>query len=269
MSDRISLLGEQGVAYASGQIYLAVSLIWRHAGFRPVDVSRGRGSPVNGPLGKDKKRSSSAGLGLSFILLSEISMFWAFVTFTILSQYTPGPNNLMAMANGARFGVKGTLRFTYGVVLAGAVLTLLAYLFSGLLYVLVPQLELGMRILAASYMLCLAWWIFRARHDDLQKQEGDNRLNFVKVGFLLQFLNPKLILFCVAVSSIYLHPLTDGDWFLVACYIAGMSVTAFGANMMWAKFGQVITTWLSRWRVQIHYLFCLLILWCAWDLFWV
>lgn len=49
---------------------------------------------------------------------------FAFVSYVFVSCMTPGPNNLMCMANGTKYGFKKSLKFCFGVA-TGFVLVLL------------------------------------------------------------------------------------------------------------------------------------------------
>ena len=41
--------------------------------------------------------------------------FFAFITYVVVTTFTPGPNNMMAMSNGLQDGFRKTLRFLAGV----------------------------------------------------------------------------------------------------------------------------------------------------------
>ena len=44
-----------------------------------------------------------------------------FISFSLVSGFTPGPNNLIALATGANFGYRRTLPHVLGVVLGATV----------------------------------------------------------------------------------------------------------------------------------------------------
>src|SRR5271169_4180267 len=44
-----------------------------------------------------------------------MSTFTPFLIYVLVTTFTPGPNNILSMANAARDGYKGTLRFLAGI----------------------------------------------------------------------------------------------------------------------------------------------------------
>ena len=44
--------------------------------------------------------------------------FTAFVSYVLITTFTPGPNNIMSMSNASRYGFKRSIMFNVGVFLA-------------------------------------------------------------------------------------------------------------------------------------------------------
>lgn len=101
---------------------------------------------------------------------------------------TPGPNNAMLAASGMNFGVARTWPHIAGI--AGGLVALLAAcgLGVGVLFEVVPHLETALSVVAAVYLLYLAWRIANAAAPS--KTEGARPLTFWE-AFGFQFLNPK------------------------------------------------------------------------------
>ncbi|MEG0024368.1 MAG: LysE family transporter [Akkermansia sp.] len=194
-------------------------------------------------------------------------IFYSFLLFTLLNQFTPGPNNLMAMAHASKFGLKRTIRFSIGVSLANMFLLILGCLLQHFLHQMIPGLTPWMNSAIALYMGYLAWQMVSSKLDaeNAGDVEGRDYLNSIKTGFFLQFINPKLILFALAVSGAFLLPLSAGNDFLLGAYITLLGGTAFLANNMWSLFGALIHQCLSRWRQLVNWVMALLILWCGID----
>ena len=79
-----------------------------------------------------------------------------FVAFGIVAAATPGPNNLMLMTSGVKFGFGRTLPHLAGIVLGFSLMTALLGLGLDAAFQRIPQLLPVMRVLGALYMLWLA-----------------------------------------------------------------------------------------------------------------
>jgi hypothetical protein len=79
-----------------------------------------------------------------------------FVAFGVVAAATPGPNNLMLMTSGVKFGFARTLPHLAGLVLGFSLMVALVGLGIDAVFQRVPQLLPVMRILGSLYMLWLA-----------------------------------------------------------------------------------------------------------------
>ena len=78
-----------------------------------------------------------------------------FVAFAVVAAVTPGPNNLMLMTSGVKFGFARTLPHLAGVVLGFSLMVALVGLGLDAVFQRVPQLLPAMRILGRS--ICFGW----------------------------------------------------------------------------------------------------------------
>ena len=112
-----------------------------------------------------------------------------FVAFGVVAAATPGPNNLMLMTSGVKFGFVRTLPPLAGVVLGFSLMVALVGLGLDAVFQRVPQLLPVMRILGSLYMLWLAMKIAFA--GPIGEVEGGGRpLGFVPAA-AFQWVNPK------------------------------------------------------------------------------
>lgn len=117
---------------------------------------------------------------------------FSFLLFVFVTSFTPGPNNIMAMAFANKYGLKRTTTFCLGVGVGFFVITLLCVIFNLLLKNLMPMIEFPLTIFGVGYMLYLALKILTSKHNEDSNEEGNK--NFFLIGTLLQFVNPKGIL---------------------------------------------------------------------------
>lgn len=78
--------------------------------------------------------------------------------------------------------------------------------FCSLLSTWIPKIKLPMLLVGACYMLYLAWGIFRSS-DAIE--ENHSRDGFLS-GFLLQFVNPKIYIYCIMSMETYILPFYNG-----------------------------------------------------------
>src|SRR5215470_11298886 len=111
-----------------------------------------------------------------------------FITYTFVMSITPGPNNVMLTASGARFGFGRTLPHILGIV-CGFIVQLLAVC-AGLsaLFTRWPALQSTLAWVGAAYLLYLGWQLLSAGAAD--SREAHHPVSFLQAA-LFQFLNPK------------------------------------------------------------------------------
>ena len=125
----------------------------------------------------------------------------SFLTYAVITAVTPGPNNIMSMSNGSRKGFRGAMPFTFGIWVGFTAVMLLCTAFCGALSALIPKIKLPMLVLGALYMLYLAWETFRSSG----VEEDHSRDGFL-AGLLLQFVNPKIYIYCIMSMEAYILP---------------------------------------------------------------
>jgi cysteine/O-acetylserine efflux protein len=166
-----------------------------------------------------------------------------FLTYVIVTTFTPGPNNIMAMSTAMRFGYKNSLRFMSGITSGFALIMLLCGLLNVVLNSLLPQVHFWLNILGAMYMLYLAYHVFVSKPiEEAGEQSG---LNTFKAGFLMQFLNLKVILYGVTVYALFITP-TVHDPMLVSLYAPILAAVGFISISCWAFGGNIFRNFLQK-----------------------
>ena len=187
----------------------------------------------------------------------------AFLSYSFVTIFTPGPNNLIAMSTANMYGYKKALRLIAGIAAGFFVIMLLSSFLSLFLFNLVPRVKLFMEIAGTAYMLYLAVKIIQSK--PLTKEEAVNDKSFI-LGFMLQFLNAKGITFCITVTSIFIIPYYKSIASLIF-FSASLSFVAFLATLCWALFGVLFKTFLQKYRLQFNIVMALLLLYSAISVF--
>lgn len=170
------------------------------------------------------------------------SLFTGLIVFSAVAAFTPGPNNLIALASGATRGIRGTLPHVGGVALGFAVMISLVGAGLGSLFEAYPRIYELLKYAAFAYLLYLAWHIARSRGfgNDENPAKGVSVLG----SAVFQWVNPKAWFASITVVSTFTEP----DRFVQSLAIAALTnvLLAFCAVSTWAAFGTVVKAWLSK-----------------------
>ena len=189
--------------------------------------------------------------------------WFSFLTYAVITAATPGPNNIMSMSNGVRKGFRGALPFNLGILTGFTMVMILCTLFCSLLATLIPKIKTPMLILGAGYMLYLAWEIFRSSG---LIEEDYSRSGFLS-GLLLQFINPKIYIYCIMSMEAYILPLYSGQPLTLLLFDLLLSFIGFVFTIAWTVFGSVFQTLFSRHARVVNTILALLLVYCAVSLF--
>ena len=170
---------------------------------------------------------------------------YPFLVYVFVTTFTPGPNNILAMTNGLRYGYRGTLKFLAGISAGFLVIMLLSGLLNIVLVNLVPQLRFWLNIFGAAYMVYLAAHIaFSKPAADGPRQDN---LNTFSAGFALQFVNLKSILYGVTVFALFITPVYHSP-VIVSLFALLLAGIGFGSISSWALGGNLFRSFLSKYE---------------------
>ncbi|WP_322907842.1 LysE family translocator [Paenibacillus sp. SGZ-1009] len=183
-----------------------------------------------------------------------IFSFWAFI---LIASFTPGPNNMMAMAYANRYGLRPTLPFCFGVGTGFGLLLLLCSLGNLLLIQSLPLLRLPLTLLGVAYMLYLAYQMI-ADAGAAPAATPDYQPKLFCIGLLIQFLNPKGILFSLSTVSTFILPYYS---FLLSYlgFAVLLGLVGICSSFSWSLGGALFQTWLQRHRRLFNWTMALLL----------
>lgn len=164
--------------------------------------------------------------------------------FVFAGLFSPGPNVILLTASGARFGFRRTLPHVAGVALGTGVIAAVTGLGVGALLAALPVLGLALQLVAAGWILWMAWRLATASRRPKQAVV-DRPFTFLQ-AVLFQWVNPKIWAVALAASAGYsagLTPLAE----------AGRLATAFsGLNvfvgLFWTWAGSLLALLLQSER---------------------
>ncbi len=170
------------------------------------------------------------------------TLFAGLIVFSSVTAFTPGPNNLMALASGANWGYRATLPHIFGVCLGFAVMLALVGAGLGSLFKALPMAYTFLKFAALAYLLFLAWKIASS------ESIGEGRKNTKPLTLLgaaaFQWINPKAWIASVTIVASFTAP---NDFWPSLCIGGGANIVlAFLAVSSWALFGTIVKAWLSN-----------------------
>lgn len=189
-----------------------------------------------------------------------ISFLSSVFGYMVVSSYTPGPGNLLALNTTTTYGWKKGKTLIKGLC-CGYCCVLLLCLFSvSKISAHLPAVLTFLRYAGTLYILYLALCILRSR----PVEESDVPAPAFRKGVLLQLFNAKLYFYLLTLLSTYLSSFLDT---FVHCLITGICVLIVGcsASVTWALCGVKLQRLHRKRYREINVLFCLFLLYCVWN----
>ena len=135
--------------------------------------------------------------------------------------------------------------------------------FCSLLSAWIPKIKLPMLIIGAAYMLYLAWETFR---DNGVIEERSFQSGFVS-GLLLQFINPKIYIYCIVSMEAYILPHYNNQPIILVGFALLLAFIGFLFTLLWSLFGSVFKYLFSEHTKLVNTIMALLLVYCAVSLF--
>lgn len=188
----------------------------------------------------------------------------AFLSYVFITTFTPGPNNIMSMSNASRYGFLKSLPFNVGIFIGFLIILALSSLFSVSLFAVIPSIKPVMTVIGAVYILWLAWKTYHSKPPSSSSDE--KQTNTMTAGLLLQFVNPKVILFSITTLSTFIVPYYNSVY-IVMLFGVFLAFVGFVSTCCWSLFGAVFQRFLHSHQKLINSVMALLLVYCAVSLF--
>jgi threonine/homoserine/homoserine lactone efflux protein len=162
------------------------------------------------------------------------------MVFAFVSSITPGPNNILLAASGARFGSRRTVAHAGGIWAGMVTLLLLAAAGFGALAATAPALVIGLQIMAAAALVWTAVGLVRTapRGTAAESPAAGRPWSFWQ-GLGFQYLNPKALM--MAVTAVAMTPLgAQPSPKLVAAMIAAFMIVSIPCTWVWVLTGAAL-----------------------------
>lgn len=189
---------------------------------------------------------------------------WAhFLTYAVVTAITPGPNNIMSLSSAGRMGFSRSFPFNLGILGGFSIVMLICTFFCNTLSDAIPKIKLPMLVIGALYMLFLAWKTFKSASEIMEAPSNGSFLS----GLLLQFVNPKIYIYCIVSMEAYILPYYQGEWGKLIFFALLLAFIGFVSTLCWALFGLAFKLIFSKYAKVTNTVMALLLVYCAVSLF--
>ena len=173
-----------------------------------------------------------------------LSDFIIILSYMVFLSYSPGPNNILCSINGTKYGWNKTIPLITGMVsgffLVGFITSLSIEFIKGQ-----EDLLDSMKYFCAMYLLYLSYMI--VNEDPNQYKEDvealESPMKFTN-GFVLQFINGKVIFYYIILMTVYATRLGSA-YYIKFGLLVGASFVGLTAVSTWTIMGVFLRKYLS------------------------
>lgn len=182
----------------------------------------------------------------------------SFLIYCFIVTFSPGPTNIDILSTAHNHGTKKAMEYTYGATIAFGLLLAISAILNTMLITVIPKILIVMQIIGSIYMLYLAYQIYKM---DTSKPTVNQTGTFMS-GFLMQFLNPKVLTFTMTVIPSFILPYYTA---ITAVTISVIVITliGFSAFVIWVLFGTIFKKFLQKHRKTVNVVMALFLVYAA------
>ncbi|OMF21161.1 lysine transporter LysE [Paenibacillus sp. FSL H8-0548] len=182
----------------------------------------------------------------------------SFLIYCMIATFTPGPTNIVILSTVHNSGSKKAMKYTYGATIGFGLLLVISAMLNTMLITILPKIIMVMQIIGSCYMLYLAYQIYKM---DISNRAVNHAATFMS-GFLMQFFNPKVVLFTITVIPSFIMPYYIA---IPAVTISIIAITLIGflAFMTWVLFGTIFKKLLQKHKKTVNVMMALSLAYAA------
>jgi threonine/homoserine/homoserine lactone efflux protein len=168
-----------------------------------------------------------------------MSLVIAMISFSLVMSISPGPVNMLIVSSGANHGIRKTFSFVSGATIGFTLLLLFIGMGFYKIIDLHPYFLKYLAVLGSLFIIYMGYLLASSKSElDIKKEKLPT---FIQ-GFILQWLNPKAWIACVAGVSLFSVP-NDNAVFLTFLFI--YFVVCYLALFSWSVLGDQVTLFLN------------------------
>lgn len=184
----------------------------------------------------------------------------SFLIYCVIVTFTPGPTNIVILSTVHNGGAKKAMEYTYGATIAFGILLSISAMLNTVLIGVLPRILPIMQLVGSIYIMYLAFQLYKMdASKSIAKQDATS--TFLS-GFLMQFVNPKVLLFTMTVMPSFIIPYYTAPLELVISVIC-ITVIGFSAFATWVLFGTIFKDFLQKHQKSVNIIMALFLTYCA------
>lgn len=184
----------------------------------------------------------------------------SFLIYCVLVTVTPGPTNVVILSTVHNLGAKKAMEYTYGATIAFGILLSVSAMLNVALMSVLPTILPVMQVLGGLYIAYLALQIFRIKPS--KQADAQSGTSSFMSGFLMQFINPKVVLFTMTVIPSFVLPYYKSTPMLLL-FVLIITIIGFLAFITWVLFGSVFKDFLQKHQKAANIVMALFLLYSA------
>lgn len=182
----------------------------------------------------------------------------SFLIYCFIVTVTPGPTNIDILSTVHNRGTKRAMEYTYGATIAFGLLLAISAVLNTMLITVIPKILVVMQVIGSIYMLYLAYQIYKMD----SSKPPINQTGTFRSGFLMQFLNPKVVTFTMTVFPSFILPYYTS---MPAVTISVITITLIGflSFIIWVLFGTIFKQFLQKHEKVVNIIMALFLVYAA------
>jgi len=171
----------------------------------------------------------------------------SFLIYCVIITFTPGPTNIVILSTVQGGGIKKAMQYTYGATIAFGALLGISAILNTVLVVVIPKILMIMQIIGSFYIFYLAYQIYNM--DTAGTAVGE--VATFSSGFIMQFVNPKVVLFTMTVIPSFVMPYYT-ESHMLAIFVVIITAVGFLAFVTWVLFGALFKELLLQYQKPVN-----------------
>lgn len=185
------------------------------------------------------------------------SIILSYLPYSFVTAFTPGPNNFIALYATSQSGWRKGKNVLLGIALGFLCVMVLCAMFCYELAQYVPNVAGVMKYVGAVYIVWLAIHVARSKPEE----QGSKPMSFWK-GFLLEFVNVKIILYAITIYTGFVLP-NDATVYNMLLHALCITAVGMAGCLTWATIGGVLQKFINKYYRPFNIVMALVLVWSA------
>ncbi|GAA3400626.1 LysE family transporter [Paenibacillus hodogayensis] len=188
------------------------------------------------------------------------TLWISFFSYAVTTAISPGPNNILALHEVSTYGLNKSKSLLLGIYAGFLCVMIVCGTFSLILAAYMPGVMHYLKTIGFVYILYLAYRTATSKRPGKEERRPASS-SFLR-GFILQFLNVKIILWGLTSFISYVLP-SYSSMTAIACFILLSAAIGNTATHLWAVAGALLHKVIGRYWRPVNLIMALLLIYSA------